>query len=424
VISNYLLSLSRQIFVTWNREKLPFDRVVADVFRENKVGSSERAQISDAVYNVVRFWPLVTKIDEVKLENPVWMRIFESHLKGAFSRTRDDWLHIHASAKPEFSKDPEKHLHLVHGIPHFLLSGMNQSLENWHLFLHQMLDEAPTFIRVNSQKISRSDLLAKKRPDFAEAISWSPEGCRLKKRISLANDDSFKSGEFEIHDESSQLIAAVADPQPDECIFDMCAGAGGKSLHLAVLLKNTGEVHSYDVAQRKLGELATRAKRANLKNIHIHDSIPVHQKYDCVLVDAPCSSLGTLRRNPDQLWRLNEKELLRIQTIQKDLLKKAKTLLRPGGRIVYSTCTVRPEENGYAVARLGMRPGNIENSLRKYLGSQFDIFLTAARLSPAHRIHPRIPDFEEAALQWGPSSHTNGVLQGDGFFVARLESEM
>jgi len=161
-------------------------------------------------------------------------------------------------------------------------------------------------------------------------------------------------GRLEIQDAGSQMIAPLVDPQPGERVIDACSGAGGKSLHLAALMKNEGRVFGMDVDAKKLRELEYRAKRAGAsclksKVITASTAADFAEVADRLLIDAPCSGLGTLKRQPDLKWRLKPAALDRVRSIQKELLTAYSTMLKPGGRLVYATCSILPSENRAAL---------------------------------------------------------------------------
>lgn len=182
---------------------------------------------------------------------------------------------------------------------------------------------------------------------------YSPDCVRLFTKPALTQWPIYKEGKVDVQDEGSQLIARLMQPKRGEMICDFCAGAGGKTLALGALMKSSGRIYAFDVNEKRLNGLAPRMRRAGLSNIYpvvIRDEHDKHikrlyGKMDRVLVDAPCSGTGTYRRNPDLKWRFGEEELNRINDIQKSVLRSAAKMLKPGGRLVYSTCSILKREN-------------------------------------------------------------------------------
>jgi len=214
---------------------------------------------------------------------------------------------------------------------------------------------APLDLRVNSLKTGRDELLARLAADgiAAQPGALSPLCVRLQGKPALARHPLFLDGAFEVQDEGSQLLGYLLDPRRGEMVVDFCAGAGGKTLMLGALMRNTGRLHALDVSDRRLASLKSRLARSGLSNVH-----PVrieHErdaklkrlagKADRVLVDAPCSGLGTLRRNPDLKWRQSEAAVAELAQKQAAILAAAARLVRPGGRLVYATCSLLGEEN-------------------------------------------------------------------------------
>lgn len=193
--------------------------------------------------------------------------------------------------------------------------------------------DAPTDLRANSLKAMRTQI----ELEDAEFTPHSSVGLRLNKRHALQLD-----GKYEIQDEGSQLAVTFAKAKPGQRVLDFCAGAGGKTLQLAAEMQNKGVITAYDVDDRKLKTLETRAKRAGAKII---ETTEPSGKYDLVLIDAPCSGTGTWRRQPDAKWRLNEEKLEKYIGQQKEILERAKNFVKPGGRLVYITCSLLPSEN-------------------------------------------------------------------------------
>jgi 16S rRNA (cytosine967-C5)-methyltransferase len=269
-----------------------------------------------------------------------------------------------------------------------------------------LLASAPLDLRVNLEKLPRDLALAQLGADAAPT-ALSPAGIRLKGKPAINRHALFLAGALEVQDEGSQLLAWLVAPRRGEMVADFCAGAGGKTLALAMLMHGTGRIYAMDVSEKRLRELAPRAARAGISNVHpivLSDEGDVRArrlagKLDRVLVDAPCSGFGTLRRNPDLKWRHAETAIAELAAKQARILAAAARLVKPGGRLVYATCSILPEENeavadAFAAAHAEFKP------------------LDCAALLAAQRI----PLDTGGRLRLWP--HVHGT---DGFFAAAFE---
>lgn len=266
---------------------------------------------------------------------------------------------------------------------------------------------APVDLRVNTVKARREEAQARLAAQGfdADPTPFSPVGLRLRNRASVFKSTVFKEGLIEVQDEGSQLVSLLLEPRRGEMIVDFCAGAGGKTLHLGALMANSGSVYAFDVSAARLERLAPRLARSGLSNVrpvviaHERDERVkrLYGKIDRVLVDAPCTGTGTLRRNPDIKWRSVDLAALRAE--QARILEAASLLLKPGGRLVYATCSLLREENEAVI----------------------DAFLSARAgfsLLPAREILVRrhVPLEMGDALRLLPHRHLT-----DGFYAAALE---
>ena len=219
---------------------------------------------------------------------------------------------------------------------------------------------APLDLRVNSIKAQREVVLAQLQrstrehaPLKATPTPFSPDGIRLQEKPALTRWPLYQDGLIEVQDEGSQLVARLVAPKRGEMVVDFCAGAGGKTLALGALMRSTGRLYAFDIHAKRLAGLTPRMARAGLSNVHpaaiTSERDPrvkrLAGKIDRVLVDAPCSGSGTLRRNPDLKWRFDDQELERLRGIQAQVLDSASRLVKPGGRLVYATCSVLASEN-------------------------------------------------------------------------------
>lgn len=269
-----------------------------------------------------------------------------------------------ACARPEvffaeLAGDPVRRLSVEAALPTWMAELFVKELgeEGAFALARSMNERAPLTLRANRLKVDRDGLLRALRAEGVEARAtpWSPDGVVVESRQNLFQLQAFQNGLFEIQDEGSQLLAQLLDPHPGWMVVDACAGAGGKTLALAASMKNKGRIVALDTEPQRLEKLAPRARRAGVHNWEAHvveaDRVqPELEKRlqgsaDAVLIDAPCSGLGVLRRNPDARFRLDEGSVPRFAGIQRALLARYAAMAKPGGRIVYATCSVAREED-------------------------------------------------------------------------------
>jgi 16S rRNA (cytosine967-C5)-methyltransferase len=272
-----------------------------------------------------------------------------------------------------------------------------------------LLEPAPLDLRVNLARIERAAALAQlaARGMQGDATPYSPAGIRLRGKPAVNRDPLFLAGAIEVQDEGSQLLAYLLSPRRGEMVADFCAGAGGKTLALAMLMRGTGRLYAIDVSARRLAALAPRAARAGLSNVHpiaLAGESDVRAKrlsgkIDRVLVDAPCSGFGTLRRNPDLKWRHGPDAVAQLAAKQRRILAAASKLVKPGGRLVYATCSILAAENDEIVEHfVSSNPGFAPLSCEALLAAQ------------------RIPLATGERLRLWPHLHRT-----DGFFAAAFE---
>jgi 16S rRNA (cytosine967-C5)-methyltransferase len=274
-----------------------------------------------------------------------------------------------------------------------------------------LLEAAPLDLRTNPVKGDRAAAMAALAQAGIRATPTplSPWGLRVAGRPPLAQTAAFRDGLVEVQDEGSQLVALLLGARPGHQVVDFCAGAGGKTLALGAMMRSTGRLYALDTSDHRLAALKPRLARSGLSNVHpvriAHERDErirrLEGKIDCVLVDAPCSGLGTLRRNPDLKWRQSPASLLELQSLQSRILASAARLLRPGGRLVYGTCSLLKSENE-----------GIAQAFSEAQGSQFERLAVQEVLSEA-----RVPSADqldsEGCLRLWPHRH-----QMDGFFAA------
>ncbi|TXI79617.1 MAG: RsmB/NOP family class I SAM-dependent RNA methyltransferase [Dechloromonas sp.] len=392
----------------------PADAVVSRYFREHRnLGHADRAFVAETVFAVlrrgrslearcagqlsdrhrllaclavVRGWSQRELAPVLKASEEAWLAAVkaasDADLPPAVRCDLPDWLYTRLES--QFGADEV--------VP--LAAALNQP--------------APLDLRANTLKMSRDTLLEKLSAEgiAATAGALSPWAIRLRDKPALAKHPLFLEGAFEVQDEGSQLLGLLLEPKRGEMVVDFCAGAGGKTLLLGAMMRNTGRLYAFDVSDKRLANLKPRLARSGLSNVHPgrieHERDQkvkrLAGKCDRVLVDAPCSGLGTLRRNPDLKWRQSEASVAELTQKQAAILEAAARLLKPGGRLVYATCSLLAEENDAIVqAFLGTNPG--------------------FRLLPASEILGRQGiEIEGDMLRLLPHRHAT-----DGFFAAALE---
>ena len=338
----------------------PADGVLSNHFRVDRTGGRERAWIAETAYAVLRRKRLLERIvsdggtpRQLALAALVRLQgLSQRQLADAVSAREMDWL-------AEIKARPEPVLTLAEKVdlPDWLIERLLPRVGEAELLaLARGLNQAaPLDLRVNAMKTGRDEVLARLAAEgiAAEACRYAPLGLRLRGRPSLARHPLFLEGQVEVQDEGSQLLGLLLAPRRGEMVVDFCAGAGGKTLLLGAMMRSTGRLYAFDVAEKRLAKMKPRLARAGLSNVHPvlisgENDIKVKRlagKIDRVLVDAPCSGLGTLRRNPDLKWRQTPASVEELTRKQADILAGAARLVKPGGRLVYATCSILAEEN-------------------------------------------------------------------------------
>lgn len=351
------------------------DKVIERTLRaHSKWGSKDRKFFAETMYEMTRWWRKLTYEVGVNYRGPfkemdflvVWGRYWQSQ-----GHELPDWFDAFVpSSKPRLDSRAVRE-----SIPDWLDQLGDKELgKKWPAILTAMNQKATVFLRTNTLKIERSKLIPLLLAEGiqCEAVRENPWGIELLERKNVFVTDCFKKGYFEMQDLSSQEIATFAEVEPGMRVVDACAGAGGKSLHMAALMKNKGKILALDIHEWKLKELKVRASRdgVDIVETRLIDSQKVIKRLaetaDRVLLDVPCSGLGVLKRNPDTKWQLNQEEMDRLYQIQKDILKSYSVMVKPGGKMVYATCSILPSENEEQVAGfLKNNPGwKLEEQLR------------------------------------------------------------
>lgn len=351
----------------------PADKVIERFLKsQRKWGSRDRKFFAETVYEIVRHWRRLwvtagldprAYLDREGISDDdvwkVWAR-FEWERSGELP----DWEEFHGYSFPKVTAGSLPRA-VRESVPDWLDAiGAESFGERWPRVLAALNKPADVFLRVNTLKGDRKHLhekLAKEGVDSVP-VEGSEIALRLPVRKNVFITECFKKGLFEVQDAASQTVAPLLDPKPGERVIDGCAGAGGKTLHLAALMKNKGKILALDIHEWKLNELRTRASRAGADIVEtrvIEGSKTVKrlaETADAVLLDVPCSGLGVLRRNPDSKWRLSPEEIERLLALQAEILSSSSRMTKPGGRLVYATCSLLPRENEEQVKAFLSRP--------------------------------------------------------------------
>jgi 16S rRNA (cytosine967-C5)-methyltransferase len=342
----------------------PADRVVADAFREQRaLGARDRRELADGIYALLRRLPLWRHLAQAEgasgtLERRLailsW-RGSEQVLRAALADVEREWLEQSRAVDVASLPAP-----LRHNLPDWLAAPLQDRLgaEFWD-WVDAVEQPAPLDLRVNALRGDRAAAIARLAREDIEAMParHSPLGLRVVGKPALQGSEAFTSGLCEVQDEGSQLLALAVGARRGEIVVDFCAGAGGKTLALGAQMRNVGRLYAFDISGHRLAALAPRVVRAGLTIVHpaqiAHERDERIQrlagKADRVLVDAPCSGSGTLRRHPDLKWRQSGDSVAALAASQRTILGAAAKLVKPGGRLVYATCSVLDAE-GEAIA--------------------------------------------------------------------------
>lgn len=359
MIPQDLLQHAQQLAKLVLRFEYPADSVVSRYFRENRqLGMRERAALAETVYELIRQKPLLQHLAQSgsgpmdrRLAVLAWQADARA-LLSILSEQERAWLdRIH---RIDMYAMPEP---LRHNLPEWLVEPLKSQLgdeEFWELA--EALDHsAPLDLRVNTLKIKREQAQQQLAQSGIQSslTPYSPWGLRVQGKPALNKHPLFLDGSVEVQDEGSQLLALLVAPKRGDMVVDFCAGAGGKTLALGAAMRNTGRLYAWDVSAHRLDALKPRMARSGLSNVHpaaiAHERDArvkrLYGKVDRVLVDASCSGLGTLRRNPDLKWRQTPQSIQELAEKQQHILASACQLLKPGGSLVYATCSLLPAEN-------------------------------------------------------------------------------
>ncbi|TXT25917.1 MAG: 16S rRNA (cytosine967-C5)-methyltransferase [Gallionellaceae bacterium] len=392
----------------------PADALLREFFQRERIGSNERALVAETVFGVLRHRLFLehacgSQATPRRMALACWARFGGYNLREItplLKRDESGWL-----GKVKAINLAELPLPVQAEVPEWLVEKLRGEMTEEAILAlgRSMQQPAALDLRVNTLLAGRDELLQSLQAEGmdAQATPWSPIGIRVKGKPSLSRHPLFLTGKIEVQDEGSQLLGFLLAPKRNDMVVDFCAGSGGKTLMLGAMMRSQGRLYAFDVAEKRLANLKPRLKRSGLSNLH--PQLIAHEndskvkrlagKIDRVLVDAPCSGLGTLRRNPDIKFRQSPQGIAEIVQKQAAILAAASKLLKPGGRLVYATCSFLHEENRAVVDA--------------FLETQSGFALRPAGEILAQQL---IPLDTGAYLQLLPQTHGT-----DAFFAAALE---
>ncbi len=416
LLTEYRLDLVVQALRTILPLVHPADTSLRYFFQAERIGSNERALVAETVFGVLRHRLLLEhgcgeQTTPRRLALGYWVRFGGYNLRELtplLKATEAEWLGQLKSIKAE-----ELPLSVQAELPEWIIEKLRAHHDDAEILAIglSMQHSAGLDLRVNTHLANRTEVLAGLLAEGVTAVAtpYSPLGIRCKGKPSLNKSPMFQGGKFEVQDEGSQLLGFLVAPKRNEMVVDFCAGAGGKTLMLGAMMNSQGRLYALDVSEKRLSNLKPRLKRSGLSNLqpqliaHEND-IKVKRlagKIDRVLVDAPCTGLGTLRRNPDLKFRQSPKSVAELTVKQGNILAAASKLLKNGGRLVYATCSLLHEENqGIVEAFLSAHP-------------EFKL-IPAGEVLAQQKIPLEMGDY----LQLTPQKHGT-----DGFFAAIMEKQ-
>jgi 16S rRNA (cytosine967-C5)-methyltransferase len=411
-----LFELTTELVARVQQLDQPADALVSSFFRHYKaLGSRERHTLAETAYGVLRrrlLYQNLAQSGHGPMDRRLAMLAWQGQpdfLQRALSVDELAWLkHVQAIDRATL---PDK---LRHNLPDWIADPLRQQVgEEFDALAASLNEPASVDVRVNTLKSNREDVKAAlEAAGIACALTpWSPWALRLQGKPPLNKVALFAEGAFEVQDEGSQLLALLTEARRGEMVVDFCAGAGGKTLALGAMMRNTGRLYAFDVSAHRLDALKPRLARSGLSNVypagisHERDERikRLTGKIDRVLVDAPCSGLGTLRRNPDLKWRQSPAAVKELVVKQTAILDSAARLLKPGGRLVYATCSLlRNENEGIAEAFEAAHPNFVRADAAE--------ILTRQKVTHAESL------VRERCLRLWPHRHAT-----DGFFAIAFD---
>ncbi len=361
---NLLIGIHDALQETFFEDKKYADKVIERLLKANKKwGSQDRAVVSEIFYNIIRWRKrLEYYIGEGAKPNNIYRLILAYLLWSNTEYKRFDefsGLKI-ADILTKIKKETFPTKAIEYSVPEWLVEILEQELGSvWEREVIALNEQASTILRANTLKISPKSLVDELACENISAftINGYPDAVQLEEKKNVFLTSAFKDGFFEVQDASSQKIGRFLEVAEGQRVVDACAGAGGKTLHLSALMKNKGQIIALDIFEWKLAELKRRAKRAGAHNIEtrlISDNKVIkrlHEKADRLLIDAPCSGLGVLKRNPDSKWKIDTEFIDRIKVEQQKILQDYSKMLKKGGKMIYATCSILPSENNLQVEK-------------------------------------------------------------------------
>src|SRR5512142_419646 len=418
LLTEYRLDLTVQALRAALKMEHPADAVLRHFFQAERIGSNERALVAETLFGVLRhrlFLEHGCTLDDKgqatarRMALAYWIKFGGYNLREMeplLKAKEAEWL-----GKVKGIVIDQLPLPIQAELPEWIVEKLRAHHSDAEILAlgRSMQQPAPLDLRVNTLLAGRNEVLQSLQAEGmdAQATPYSPVGIRLKNKPALNKHALFLTGKFEVQDEGSQLLGMLLAPKRNDMVVDFCAGAGGKTLMLGAMMNSQGRLYAWDISEKRLANLKPRLKRSGLSNVqpqliaHENDSKikRLAGKIDRVLVDAPCSGLGTLRRNPDLKFRQSEKSVAELTQKQAAILAAASKLLKVGGRLVYATCSLLHEENQAIVeAFLAQHP-------------EFAL-LPASEVLAQQKIALQMGDY----LQLLPQVHGT-----DGFFAAVME---
>ncbi|MCG7280165.1 methyltransferase domain-containing protein [Chryseobacterium taklimakanense] len=361
---NLLIGIHDALQETFFEKNKYADKVIERLLKSHKKwGSEDRKTVSEIFYNIIRWKKrLEYYMGEGTKPGNIYKMILAYLLwsKTKYKKFEEfEGIKI-ADILKKLEKNTVPSTAIQHSIPDWLAETLEKELgDNWEKEMIALNEQAPTVLRANTLKTTVRELMDELKEENVESFSLKqyPDAVQLEEKKNVFLTSAFKDGLFEVQDASSQKIGEMLDVQEGMRVVDACAGAGGKTLHLAALMKNKGQIIALDIYEWKLAELKRRAKRAGAHNIEtrtITDNKVIkrlQEKADRLLIDAPCSGLGVLKRNPDSKWKIDQEFIDRIKGEQQQILQDYSKILKKGGRMVYATCSILPSENNEQVEK-------------------------------------------------------------------------
>jgi len=347
----------------------PADAKLSEFFRNNReLGTKDRAFVAESVYGVLRRLRYLSTVTANEENDPddarklilAWLLRVQGksirELESVLNEQQTEWAHsIKAKSTENLPLAVQADVRDWLWAKLVAQYGEAEALT----ICRSMHEQASLDLRVNTIKGTREEVLARMlaentvKDNVIEITPYSPIGIRMGAKLNISKHVLFEAGKIEVQDEGSQLLTYLVAPKRGQMVADFCAGAGGKTLAIGALMKNTGRLYAFDISEKRLMNLGKRLKRSGLSNLHAQvitsETDPklkrLNGKFDRVLVDAPCSGFGTLRRNPDLKWRFEEQDIAELNVKQTAILARAAKLVKAGGRLIYATCSLLRDEN-------------------------------------------------------------------------------